>query len=286
METEMDTKFRAVLMAALFAIAQSALAADGVAFIANLKGEVVLDGTGRPALMAELPRGQKIVLGKDASLSVMFIQSGKEFALKGPGRFVVNSSDISASNGAPPAVRETEWRTNSQVLVQVSQSSSASIRMRRIGPAKADDKAALVYPIQGKVSTLQPTFRWNTGGVASPFEFTIAPAADRGSPLNKARVAGDTYHLPVTLNPDSEYAWRVTAADTEIGSGMFRTLPQDALSQAENRKPHDKAEFSDRLMYALMLQEMGATQDAQEIWSALAQERADLPELAVLSKGH
>jgi hypothetical protein len=280
----MDTKFRAVLMAALFALAQSALAAEGVAFIANLKGEVALDGAGRPALMAELPRGQKIVLGKDASLSVMFIQSGKEFALKGPGRFVVNSSDISASNGAPPAARQTEWRTNSQVLVQVSQSSSASIRMRRIVPAKADDKAALVYPTHGKISTLQPTFRWNTGGAASPFEFTIVYAADRGSPLNKAKVAGDSYRLPVTLKPDTEYAWRVTATDTEIGSGVFRTLPRDALRQAEKRKPHDKAEFSDRLMYALMLQEMGATQDAQEVWSTLAQERTDLPELAVLSK--
>ena len=159
--------------------------------------------------------------------------------------------------------------------------------MRRIAPPKADDKAArLVYPTQGKVSTLQPTFRWNGGEATSPFEFTIAPAADRGSPLNKSKVAGDSYRLPVTLKPDTEYAWRVTAVDTEIGSGVFSTLRQDAIMQAEKRKPLDKAEFSDRLMYALMLQEMGATQDAQEIWSTLAQERADLPELAALSKGH
>jgi len=189
MEAEMKTKFRALLTVALFALAQSAPAAGGVAFIANLKGEVTLEGARRPALMAELSKGQKIVLGKDASLSVMFIQSGKEFALKGPGQFVVNSSDISASIGATPAVRETEWRTNSQVLVQVSQSSSASIRMRRIGPVKADDKAAkLIYPTQGKVSTLQPTFRWNAGEATSPFEFAIALAADRGLPFNKAKV--------------------------------------------------------------------------------------------------
>lgn len=283
----MNTKFRALLIVALFALAQSALAAEGVAFIANLKGEVALDGAGRPKLMAELPKGQKIVLGQDALLSVMFIQSGREFALKGPGQFVVNGSDISASNGASPAVRQTEWRTNSQVLVQVSQSSSASIRMRRIGPAKADDKAArLVYPTQGKVSTLQPTFRWKVGEATSPFEFTIVPAGDRGSPLNKAKMAGDSYRLPVALKPNTEYAWTVAAVDTEIGSGVFRTLPKDAIRQAEERKPRDTAEFSDRLMYALMLQEMGATQDAQEIWGTLAQERADLPELAALSKGH
>jgi hypothetical protein len=282
----MDTKFRALLTAALFALAQSALAAEAVAFISNLKGEVALDGTKRPTLMAELSKGQTIKLGKDALLSVMFIESGKEFPLTGPGKWVVNSNDIRASDGTVPAARQTEWRTNSRVLVQVSQSSSASIRMRRIGPAKAEDKAALVYPTHGKVSTLQPTFRWNTGGAASPFEFNIALSADRSSPLIKSKVEGDSYHLPVTLKPDSEYAWRVTATDTEIGSGVFRTLSEDALSQAENRKPRDKAEFSDRLMYALMLQEMGATQDAQEIWSTLARERADLPELAALGKGH
>jgi hypothetical protein len=183
-------------------------------------------------------------------------------------------------------VRQTEWRTNSQVLVQVSQSSSASIRMRRIASAKAGDKAAmLVYPTHGKASSLQPAFRWNAGEATMPFEFTIVTAGDRGPPLNKAKVSGDSYRLPVTLKPDTEYAWRVTAVDTEIGSGVFRTLPQDALTRAEKRKPHDKAEFSDRLMYALLLQEMGATQDAQEIWSTLALERADLPELAALGKG-
>jgi hypothetical protein len=281
----MNTKFRALLTAALFALAQSVLAAEGVAFIANLKGDVALDGAGRPALMAELSKGQKIVLGKDALLSVMFIQSGKEFALKGPGQFVVNGSDIRATDGSSPAARETEWRTNSQILVQVSQTSSASIRMRRIGPAKADDKGAkLVYPTQGKVSTLQPTFRWNAGDAASPFEFAIALAADRGSPLDKARVAVESYRLPVPLRANTEYAWTVTAANAEIGNGVFRTLSQDALTQVEKRKPHEKAEFTDRLMYALMLHELGATQDAQEIWSALSQERADLPELAALGK--
>ena len=37
-------------------------------------------------------------------------------------------------------------------------------------------------------------------------------------------------------------------------------------------------------MYALFLQELGATQEAQDAWARLAQERADLPELSSLAK--
>lgn len=37
-------------------------------------------------------------------------------------------------------------------------------------------------------------------------------------------------------------------------------------------------------MYALLLQEMGAEQEAQEAWGKLAQERTDLPELESLAK--
>jgi hypothetical protein len=37
-------------------------------------------------------------------------------------------------------------------------------------------------------------------------------------------------------------------------------------------------------MHAVLLQEIGATQDAREAWAGLARERPDLPELAVLAK--
>jgi hypothetical protein len=37
-------------------------------------------------------------------------------------------------------------------------------------------------------------------------------------------------------------------------------------------------------MHAFVLQDVGATQDAKEAWSALARERPDLPELAVLAR--
>ena len=73
-------------------------------------------------------------------------------------------------------------------------------------------------------------------------------------------------------------------AGDEIGNGSFRTLTSDALAQVEKRRPVAKSDFSDRLLFTLMLQEMGATQEARESWAKLSQERADLPELAAFAK--
>ena len=87
--------------------------AEGIAFLSNLKGDVAVDGNARPILLAELSRCAKLVLGREAQASVMFVSSGKEYALKGPGEFLVKDTEIAASSGMPPMTRETAWRASS-----------------------------------------------------------------------------------------------------------------------------------------------------------------------------
>ncbi|HEX4942874.1 MAG TPA: hypothetical protein VFV55_00895 [Usitatibacteraceae bacterium] len=276
------------VLRALFALAATlavpcAHAASGIAFITDLKGEVAVDGTPRPLLLSELARGQRIIVGTEAQLAVMFIQSGKEYVLKGPADYVVGEREITATHGMPPAARETPWRASNQVLVKVAQTSGASIRMRSLAPVKSDTKPRLDFPTRGAVATLQPTLRWSNlpdGKV----EVAIAVAGKEDKPLAKAKVSGGSHRFPVKLRPDTEYAWTVSFEGREIGSATFRTLPAAALQNAEQRRPSEKAEFSDRLLYALLLQEIGATQEAQEAWGKLAEERTDLPELAGLAK--
>jgi hypothetical protein len=280
----MKTTFRALLTSVAALAAFTASAADGIAFITNLRGEVAVDGTSRPMLMSELAKGQKIVVGKEAQLAVMYIQSGKEYTLKGPAEYVVGEREITSGTGVPPAARDTPWRASNEVLVKVAQSSAASIRMRSIAPTKAEAKPRLEFPTQGAVATLQPTLRWTMPDAKAPADVSVAVAGKEDKPVAKLRVTGTSHRLSSKLQPDTEYAWTVSSAGQEIGSARFRTLPAAAIQNAEKRRPADKAEFSDRLMYALLLQEIGAVQEAQEAWGRLAQERADLPELATLAK--
>jgi hypothetical protein len=278
----MRTIQRAFVATFLLAAATFA-AAQGIAFITNLKGEVALDGNPRPQLLAELSKGQKIAVGRDSLASVMYIASGKEYVLKGPADYLVKDTEISGSTAMPPVTRDTTWRTSSKVLVQVAQTSAASVRMRSIAQPKPEPEQKLIYPTQGNIATLQPTFRWKLADAKAQGEFVLL-ADGVEKPVHQAKAAGGTYRVPAKLQPDKDYSWYVTVAGNEIGSGRFRTLSADAVTQVERRRPADKADFSDRLLFTLMLHEMGAAQEAREAWAKLSQERADLPELAALAK--
>ena len=279
----MRTIRSALVAASLACVALSAGAADPVAFITNLKGDVAVDGNPRPLLLSELAKGQKLTLGAESSASVMYISSGKEYLLKGPADYYIKDTEVAGSTPMPPVVRGTEWRTNSKVLVQVAQTSAASVRMRSLAKPKADTASSLIYPTEGKVATLQPTFRWRAADARQPGELAVMEAG-QDKPWHVAKAAGGSYRLPVRLKPDTEYAWTYAVAGSEVGSGRFRTLPGDALQQLDKRRPAARAEFSDRLLFALMLQEMGATQEAREAWARLAEERDDLPELSALAR--
>jgi hypothetical protein len=278
----MKTRLQRAFLAFLFAAAP-ALAADGIAFISNLKGDVAVDGNPRPTLLAELSRGQKVTVGKESQASVMYIASGKEYVLRGPGDYLLKDTEVMGAAGMPPMTRNTDWRTTNKVLVQVAQTSAASVRMRSAAQPKVDLAPRLLFPTEGNIATLQPTFRWRIGDAKVHGDFVLVVLGE-DKPVHHAKAAGGTYRVPAKLKPDTDYAWTVTAAGSEIGSGKFRTLPSEALQRIEQRKPSDKAEFSDRVLFTLMLHEMGATQEAHESWARLAQERADLPELASLAK--
>ena len=271
--------FLAFLLAAV-----PALAADGIAFITNLKGEVAVDGNPRPILLAELAKGQKLTVGRDSQASVMFIASGKEYVLKGPNDYLVKDTEIASTTGIPPVTRETPWRASPKVLTQVAQTSAASVRMRSIAQPKVDTSPKLLFPTEGNVATLQPTFRWRAPEQSLKGDFTLFIIGQE-KPVHTGKAAAGTYKLPAKLKPETEYSWTLTGAGGhEVGTGRFRTLSNEALAQVEKRRPADKADFSDRLLFTLMLHEMGATQEAQESWARLAQERGDLPELASFAR--
>jgi hypothetical protein len=259
-----------------------AWAADGIAFISDIKGEVAVDGIPRPMLLSELAKGQKIIVGRDSQASVMYIATGKEYVLKGAAEYLVKDTEIAGSI-MPPVARATEWRANSRVLAQVANTSAASVRMRSIAAPRADSAVKAAFPAEGNIATLQPLFRWRAEE-ARPAEFTLLVVGQEKPVHSVKSVNGGSYKVPAKLRPETEYAWTAVAGGSELGAGKFRTLSNEALGRLEKRRPSDRAEFSDRLMFALLLQEMGATQEAREAWARLSQERADLPELSALAR--
>ena len=135
-------------------------------------------------------------------------------------------------------------------------------------------RAAVTYAESGAEFTM-----------AGPGEFVVGATevkAERGSqPTRRA----------VQVMPDPGAIAKVSR--TANASLRMRGLPAEPASavvpSAEARARAEKSRvaaktFSERVMHAVLLQEIGATQDAREAWAGLARERPDLPELAVLAK--
>jgi hypothetical protein len=277
---------KSFVCACILLLSASTVQAAGIAFVTNVKGEPKADSA-KLSLMFELNRGQRIACTAECTVGVMYLQSGKEFVIKGPGEYLIGDNEVTAKIGVPPTIRDTAWRVSSQTVLQMAQTSSASVRMREIKVKPTDKPAAdrLVYPVQTKISSLNPVFQWESGKTKGPFEFELlTPGTDK--PLYKARVNAGMMKLPasVKLLPDTEYRWTVVSDGSVLGTGSFNTLSSASLELARQRAPQDKANFSDRLLYALTLHELGATQDAQEILGKLSRERPDLPELATMGK--
>ena len=275
------------LAASAFALTVHAQS-GGIAFVTDVKGEAVMDAD-KATLMAEVKKGARISCTKDCAVGVMYLVSGKEYVLKGPGDFLVGDNEVTAKIGPPPTMRDTNWKVSSKVVAQVAQTSSASIRMRSLGGGAKAESAPLaerlIYPRDTSVATLQPSFRWASANPKGPFEFELKASAGSKS-VYKTKANGTTLVLPksVKLLPDSEYNWIVKAGGAEVGMTTFKTLPAHSLDLTQKRKPVDNAQFSDWLLYALTLKDVGADQDAGEIWAKLAKDRPDLPELASLAK--
>ncbi|MBI3714761.1 MAG: hypothetical protein HY255_02070 [Betaproteobacteria bacterium] len=284
----MNGFFRSSLVAALAITAVEGYA-QGIAFVTDVKGAATIDA-GKATLMAELKKGARVGCAKECSVGVMYLQSGKEFVIKGPGDFIVGDSEVNAKIGAPPMVRETQWKVSAQTVAQVAQTSSASIRMRAIGTAaaKAEEKLPadrLLYPTETRVASLQPAFRWAATNEKGPFDFELK-AGEAGKSVYKVKASATSVKLPnnLKLQPDAEYRWSVKTGSADVGAASFKTLPAYSLEITQKRKPDDKAQFSDWLLYALTLKELGADQDANEVWARLAKDRPDMPELASLAK--
>ncbi|MBL0143596.1 MAG: hypothetical protein IPP91_16165 [Betaproteobacteria bacterium] len=275
----MTQSSRSVLAGLLLFVGFLARAADPVAFLSDIKGDVVMNGAGRPPFLAELLPGSKLALGPDATAAVMYVVSGEEFSLKGPGEFVVTRQGVKATKGPAPSTRTRALRPSTSVLVETSRTATASLRMRS-APAPKADRSGPLYPVNARIATLQPTLRWSgEPGVA----YSVVVTSVAGKEVFRGNVKGPSLPLPSRLVAGQGYSWTYSAGEGALGDARFETLPSDAIATADKARAGARS-FSDRVLFALVLQDLGAVQDAREIWAQLAAERPDIPELAGLSR--
>ncbi len=266
--------------AILLAGALAALGAWGapVAFVADIRGNATIEGNGKLTFLAELAPGTRLLLGTNASAAITYASSGAEFAISGPGQFLVSANEVTAEKGARPKRRTVSTLTGTGVVARAAQTATASLRMRGLGAAPAP--AALEYPVATRIATLRPAMRWRPGPGE---EYTVALRDASGKELWKGRGRAEGTRPAMPLAAATRYSWTVASARGTLGEAHFETLPAAAIERAEKSRAGARA-FPDRVVHALLLQELGADQEARLAWAELAGERPDLPELPALAR--
>ena len=83
----------------------------------------------------------------------MYVVSGEEFTLKGPGEFVVTRQGVKADEGGGACQpRPGGQRASAAVLVQTSKAATASLRMRSAPGAQGRARRAPTIPSGAKIA--------------------------------------------------------------------------------------------------------------------------------------
>jgi hypothetical protein len=272
---------RTALAGILLATALAAGAAGPpVAFVADVRGSATIEGNGRLGFLAELAPGARLLLGTGAAATITFASSGSEFTIEGPGEFSIGIGEVKADKGAaPPKRRSVSALGDLGVVSRISRTATASLRMRSMTPTP--DPAALEYPVNTRIFALQPSMK--VRGVPADSKITILDGNGKtvwSGPVGPVRREGT--RIGVKLAPGTRYGWNATTERGTLGPGSFETLSANEIARVE--KSRKGKEFPERVVSAILLQELGATQDAKEAWEELARERPDLQELAALAR--
>jgi hypothetical protein len=267
----------AALLAAA-ALAAVPAFAKSVAFVADVRGSATIEGNGPLAFLAELPEGTRVQLGTGATASVAFATSGAEFSLAGPGVFLVRSDEVVAEQGTAPKRRVVAVLSDTSVVARAAQAATASLRMRGLPPPSVP--AMLEYPVGTRVSTLRPQLRWRP---VPGEEYTVALQDAAGRELWKGRGRPEGTRPDLRLAAGNRYSWTVANSGGAVAEAQFETLPEDAIRRVDKSRAGART-FADRVVHALLLQELGAEHESREAWSALARERPEMPELPILAR--
>jgi hypothetical protein len=126
--------------------------------------------------------------------------------------------------------------------------------------------------------------------IAGPGEFLVSPkevTAEKGSAPKKRSVgtlSDPAVVSKVSRNAAASLRMRSIAPAPPASPEMrLESLPPDARARAEKSRAAAHT-FPERVVHAMLLEQLGASYDARKAWGELSRERPDLPELAALAR--
>lgn len=270
-------------LAAILLTAGAVWAVERPAMVADLQGKAVVEGGENVGILSPLSSGVTLALNPQAKLVMVYLKSGDQYELTGPGRYQVGAAAPQALSGAQPVRRKTALAGYGTGRINPVGKVQAGLLMR-----EAEIKSLkLLSPSGSHVATERPVFRWEPVPGAAAYHVELDN--DAGATVAEGNVGETRFTLPdgVALAEKTHYSWSV---DTTVNGqhyvkwGQFSLLGKSERERVEKLKPAPDAPFAERVLYAAMLEEMGLRDDARPWWQALAAERPNDERLRALAE--
>ena len=265
--------------------AQPPISSKPIAMVVDRSGAV---SVGEPAALrpvatlAVLSAGTRVQLEAASTLTLLYVGSGDEYTVTGPGAALLDPAGVSTSQGATAKRRASGGAKPAHLRVETLAMGGVVMRSGR-------NMVALRARVPAGTLTRAPDqFVWQSA--LADAQYAVELRDESGATVFAGRAQGSSLAFPTTLvlRPTERYTWTVSALGDAAGGASARqefTLAGDDVGgEARRVRPADDAPFSDRLVYALWLEQAGATGEARQAWQALAEQRPDDDALAARAR--
>ena len=281
----MTLRYAGKLMLAGVALVQvlPAMAASaGVVMISDLAGVVTVEGRKEPlGLMEEVAADQTLTLKAGARITFVNMKTGAESTFNGPGKFKLDAKG--EAKGMAAKQKRLVAALQGTVRLRPGALAQASVVMRAVPGAPELGMS----PAGPWTLTATPEFRWPAAAPKASYHFRLQDP--QGQVVFELTQEDCSIQVPehLALADETAYTWvlETTLADgaQTRRSGQIKVLAKDLREQLQSTRPSLESPFSERLVYAAVLEQHELHEEARLYWKSLAKERPDDPALAKIA---
>jgi hypothetical protein len=261
----------AFFLGALAALTAISVSAAGIALVTDVVGDASF--VAAPAeplkLLGELNAGVEVAVSDRAQLIVFYLAEGVEYTLNGPGQYRILAKGPEPLRGAPPPQRKVTAAAYKELRLKTDRVAPGGMIMR--------GDSILAHPVNEVVLDGEAPFRWRPFAPEASYQFELVDQA--GMLVLKSETRETEIRLPpsLTLAPGHTYYWalrgRDAAGHTFYAAAEFHVADAALRRRIETAQPKPDAPFSERVLFAALLEEAGMKTSAQAQRRTLAAER-------------
>ncbi len=246
-----------------------------VALVTELSGKAETQADGKATtvlLLSEFRPGARVKLYRGAKMIVLFYRTAGQSTITGPSLIRVGDTALEALSGNEPVnMQALAGKNGKPLLIRPAGLTQGAVVIRGL------NRPIPAISLAGNTTLdARPTFRWHEVEPGLEYLFTLKDQSD--SVLLTRTVRGTVLQLPpeLVLSEGQRYRWSLFAqapGGTAYGSS-YRFTVADAGTQAdvENFRPGQTANASERVAFAVWLEQSGLSDEAARYWQQLIAE--------------